>query len=562
MAMTIYRRATAHTRISRFTGVSLALASAFALGGCAVGPDYAKPDTTLAPFHNQLQAGQGGAGAEAAAGQTAEARQAGQAAQRAGHAAPPPLDRWWEGFDDPQLVAIIQRALSQNLELAAALARVDQARAAAQAAGAALLPTLDANASATALRQSLQSPLGTLARSSPGYDRNQREYTIGAAATWEIDLAGGLRRGAAAARAEAQAAEAERIGTRVSVAADAADAYVQIRGYQSRIAVALDQIDTDSRLLDLVKLRRRFGAADDREVAQAEALLSQARSTVPLLRTALEAQFNRLDVLLGVQPGTYAKILDGNGDIPPLPAMADTGAPVDVLRRRPDVIAAERVLAASNERIGAAIADYYPKLSLSGVLGFDSITTNGLFRNRSFQPLGTAGLRWRIFDFGKVDAEVKQARGGYAEALALYRQTVLRAAEDVENAVTVLNQSQVRRQELAAEVDALTRARDLSERAYKAGAITLTDVLDADRQLLVARDNLDSVRADSARAAVGVYRALGGGWDVPSADTAARQAGTAVASRSADASNAADAPNASNASNASNAALASNPFQE
>ncbi|ARP81885.1 RND transporter [Bordetella genomosp. 8] len=478
-------------RGTRHAGLAAtALAAALALAGCAVGPDYARPDTALAPFHTQLQV-----------------------AQRDQHASPPPLDRWWEGFDDPQLVGIVQRALAQNLELAAALARVDQARASAQAAGAALLPTLDANASATALRQSLQSPLGTLARGLPGYDRNQREYTAGAAATWEIDLAGGLRRNAAAARAEAQAAEAGQIGTRVTVAADAADAYVQIRGYQSRIAVALDQIDTDSRLLDLVKLRRQLGAADDREVAQAEALLRQARSTVPLLRIGLEAQSNRLDVLLGVQPGTYARILEQKSDIPAVPAMADAGSPVDVLRRRPDVIAAERLLAASNERIGVAISDYYPKVSLSGVLGFDSITTNGMFRNRSFQPLGTAGLRWRIFDFGKVDAEVRQAKGGYAEALAVYRQTVLRAAEDVENAATLLNQSQVRRQELAAEVDALTRARELSEKAYKAGAITLTDVLDADRQLLVARDNLDGVRAESARAAVGVFRALGGGWD-------------------------------------------------
>ncbi|WP_427185383.1 efflux transporter outer membrane subunit [Bordetella bronchialis] len=475
--------------VRKLAGLSLAVA----LAGCAVGPDYSRPDTPLAPFHTALQA------------------PAGTPASRAA----PALDRWWEGFDDPLLVSVVQRALEQNLDLAAALARVDQARAAAQAAGAALLPTVDANASATALRQSLQSPLGTLARGLPGYDRNQREYTLGAAATWEIDLAGGLRRNAAAALAEAQAAEAARIGTRVTVAADAADAYVQVRGFQSRLAVALDQIDTDSRLLDLVRLRRQLGAADDREVAQAEALLSQARSTVPLLRIALEAQLNRLDVLLGVQPGTYARILDGKGDIPSLPAMTDTGSPVDVLRRRPDVIAAERILAASNERIGAAISDYYPKLTLSGVLGFDSITTNGLFRNRSFQPLGTAGLRWRLFDFGKVDAEVRQARGGYAEALAQYRQTVLKAAEDVENAVTLLNQSRLRRQELAAEVDALTRARDLSEKAYKAGAITLTDVLDADRQLLVARDNLDGVRADSARAAVGVFRALGGGWDSP-----------------------------------------------
>jgi NodT family efflux transporter outer membrane factor (OMF) lipoprotein len=489
-------------RSGRLKAATLVLAAL--LAGCAVGPDYSKPQADLAPFHNQVQMD--------AQSQAASARQKA-----------PQLDRWWEGFDDPQLTDIVQAALNQNLQLAAALARVDQARAAAQAAGAELLPTVDANASATTLHQSLQSPLGTLARGAPGYSRKQHEYVVGGAATWEIDLAGGLRRNAAAARAQAEAAEAEHIGTRVIVAAEAADAYVQIRGYQSRIVVALDQIDTDGRLLDLVRLRLKLGAADDREVAQAEALLSQARSTVPLLRIALEAQSNRLDVLLGVQPGTYAKILDQKGAIPPLPRMTEVDAPVDVLRRRPDVIAAERTLMASNERIGAAISDYYPKLSLSGVLGFDSITTNNLFSSRSFQPLGTAGLRWRVFDFGKVDAEVKEAKGGYAEALAQYRQSILKAAEDVENAVTVLNQSQVRRNELDAEVDALTRARNLSETSYKAGAITLTDVLDADRQLLVARDNLDSVRADTARAAVGVFRALGGGWDVPQQGTLTQQ---------------------------------------
>lgn len=186
-----------------------------------------------------------------------------------------------------------------------------------------------------------------------------------------------------------------------------------------------------------------------------------------------------------------------------------------MLRRRPDIIAAERRLAASNERIGATISDYYPKVSLSGALGFDSISASKLFTASAFQPVGTGALRWRLFDFGKVDAEVRQARGANAEALALYRQAVLKAAEDVENAFTALSQTEARRQELQDEVASLTRARDLSERAYKAGAITLTDVLDADRQLLVARDELDSTRADSARAAVGTFRALGGGWESP-----------------------------------------------
>src|SRR5262249_47279041 len=160
-------------------------------------------------------------------------------------------------------------------------------------------------------------------------------------------------------------------------------------------------------------------------------------------------------------------------------------------RRRPDVIAAERRLASSNEGIGAAIADYYPKISLSGALGFDSMNTNHFLTSGAFQAVGSGALRWRLFDFGKVDAEVAQARAANAEALAEYRQTILKAAEDVENALITLSQTEAHVVELRAEVEALVRARDLSVNAYQAGSITLTDVLDADRQLLTARDELD-----------------------------------------------------------------------
>ena len=249
-----------------------------------------------------------------------------------------------------------------------------------------------------------------------------------------------------------------------------------------------------------------------REVAQAEALLSEARASLQPLGIDLEAQTNRLDVLLGVQPGTSAPELQRPGDIPPAPSVPADDKPVDVLRRRPDVIAAERQLAASNARIGQALAEYYPKISLAGVLGYESSRTGDLFKAATFQPEGVAGLRWRVFDFGKVSAEVAQAKGANAEALARYRQAVLRAAEDVEDAFTSLVQLEAHQQELLSEVAALRRARDASQEAYQGGVIALSDVLDADRQLLTAQDQLAQTRADSARAAVGTFRALGGGW--------------------------------------------------
>lgn len=458
-----------------------------ALTACAVGPNYHPTTPTLASFHN------------APVGSTTAGK-------------PTRLDEWWLAFNDPNLTRIVQRALDQNLDLAASLARVTQARAAASAAGANLLPAADLNAQAAALRQSLDSPIGGIAKNFPGYSRDQRLYDVGAQASWEIDLFGGLRRTAQAARAEAQAAEAERLGTRISVSADSADAYLQVRGDQARLIVAEKQIDVDSRLLDLVRQRRARGVASDREVAQADALLQQARTTIPLLRIDLEAELNRLDVLMGAQPGTYAKELATAADVPAIPVISSGDRPLDVLRRRPDVIAAERQVAAANARIGVAISDYYPKISLSGVLGFESLTGSDLFSSRAFQPVGAGALRWRLFDFGKVSAEVVAARGADAEALARYRQSVLRAAEDVEDAFVTLVQTELRTRELEDEVASLTRARDLSQQSYVAGVIPLTDVLDSDRQLLAARDDLAHTQADAARAAVRTFRALGGGW--------------------------------------------------
>jgi NodT family efflux transporter outer membrane factor (OMF) lipoprotein len=468
---------------------AMAMGLALSITGCAVGPDYRKPSTTLQPFHSSA--------ALKARGTSASA---------------PPLAQWWLGFDDPELTRIAQRALSQNLDLAAAKARVEQARAAARGAGAQLLPTADLTAQAARIHQSLESPIGAVARHLPGFRRDQSEYDVGAAASWEIDLFGGLRRGAEAATAEAQAAEAEQLGTRITVVADAADAYFQVCGDQARIAAAEDQVRTDEHLVELVEHLFRAGLASDREVDQAKALLSQARASLQPLAIDLEAQLNRLDVLMGAQPGTYAAELKSRQEIPLPPAIPSDVTPADVLRRRPDVIAAERRLAASNARIGEAIAEYYPKISISGLLGFESLSAGHLFRAATFQPEALAGLRWRLFDFGKVDAEVAQAKGANAEALAEYRQSILHAVEDVENAFTSLVQLEAHARQLQHEVAALKRARDSSQRAYASGVIPLTDVLDADRQLLAAHDQLALTRANTDEAAVQSFRAIGGGW--------------------------------------------------
>ncbi|MDB5806607.1 MAG: h16 [Betaproteobacteria bacterium] len=479
-------------------GARLAAARSLAcLAACAmVGPDYQKPDSALKlPFqHPQAVAAHNGA------------MQA------------PALDQWWLGFNDPALTRIVERALGENLDIAGAIARVEQARAVAGHAGAELLPEAGLDASAAREHQSLQSPLGKIARNLPGYERNQTLYNVGVGASWELDLAGGLKRGAQAARAELEAAQAENAGVRITVAAEAADSYFRARGAQARIALAEEQVRTSEALMEMIQLRLQAGLSNVREKSQAQAVLAQARATIPSLRAELERQFNRLDVLMGAQPGTYAAELKtavaarAPVQVPAIGLYQSQQAPSEVLRRRPDVIAAERKLAASNARIGQAIAEYYPKVSLSAILGFESLGAAGLFSGDSFQPLGLVGLKWRLFDFGRIDAEVAQAKGANSQSLAAYRQSMLRAAEDVENAVVTLTELEAQSRELREEVGAHVNARQAAQDAYKGGAVSLVEVLDEDRQLLTARDLLARASADSARAAVATFRSLGGGW--------------------------------------------------
>jgi NodT family efflux transporter outer membrane factor (OMF) lipoprotein len=470
----------------------VALLSALALLGCVVGPQYRGPPASqLSKFHN--------------APPLKESRI---------DTVPAPLETWWAAFEDPALTRLVERALRQNLDLAAAIARVDQARAVARDAGARLLPSGAVETSVNPLHQSSTGPIGAIAHDLPGYERNQTLYDAELGARWEVDVFGGARRGAEAARDEVQVAESEQLGVRICVVAEAADAYLQVRGDQARLAIARAQVDNDMHLLELIRLRFKDGASSEKEVAQAEALLAQARATIPPLRTALEAQLNRLDVLMGASPGSYAAELAQPAPIPAAPALPADQNAADLLRRRPDIIAAERRLAASNARIGVEVAEYYPKVSLAGLLGFQSLSAGKFLSAESFQPQATAGLRWRLFDFGRVDAEVAQAKSVNAQALIAYRQAVLRATEDVENSFMSLAQLELQIHDLADEVGALARARDASERSYLAGASSLTDVLDADRQSLVAEDELARARADIARSAVVSFRALGGGWSM------------------------------------------------
>jgi len=456
--------------------------------GCAVGPDYRRPDAPL-PDHylGQAPGPHGPATVQAA---------------------------WWSGFGDPQLTHYVALALDQNLDLAQAAGRVAQARAGLGAADAALLPSAAVTGSATRAYQSAETQVGRLAAAGPGADRWGNAYEANVSASWEIDVFGGLRRGREAARADYQASAADAVAVRLAVAAQTADVYIGIRGLQARLAIAEQQVRTRQELLAKVRLLYGKGVASDAQVRQTEGELAQAEAAVPALQAGLDAALNALDVLLGTPPGTHRDELRAPAAIPVVPALGATGTPADLLRRRPDLIAAERRVAAAHARIGAATAEYYPHVSLGALLGSATTLSAGhLLSAGANQDAAVLGLRWRLFDFGRIDAQIAQARGREAESLAAYRLAALHATEDVENAFSALAHRSQQAAVLVRGEDALTRSRASSFAAYQRGAASLIDVLHADETLLRTADARAQAQADAARAAVAAYKALGGGWD-------------------------------------------------
>ena len=480
----------------------LLLASSL-LTGCAVGPAYQRPLVAAPPAFM-------GAAAVTARPAPATADDA----------------AWWSGFGDPILTRLVANALARNLDIAQAMARVTQARAGLHEANAALLPSGSITGSAAAVKLSRDTLQGR-ELAAFGTSRNTENYEADLGASWEIDLFGGLRRDREAALDQYQASRAGIAAARLTVAAAVADSYIALRGLQERIAVANEQVVTQQRLVDTIGLQYRKGLAAELQLRQAEGVLAQVQGTVPALQLGLDAALNALDVLMGEQPGTNRALLSAPGMIPAAPAITAIGSPADLLQRRPDLIVAERKLAASNARIGSAISEYYPKFSLSGLIGSAATGPASLFTGGATQAQGVFGLRWRLFDFGRVDAEIKNARGQNAEALAAYRLAVLRASEDVEDAFSALVNREQQQQTLAGGEKSLARAQQSSLAAYKGGVVSLIEVLDADTRLLATRDALAQARTETARAAVASFRALGGGWN--SAAATAADAATAPA---------------------------------
>ncbi len=471
------------------------LLPALFLAGCAVGPDYQAPQLPApASFHNQPAL-----------------------AQRTTTLPVADMSAWWAGFGDRELETLVNRALAQNLDLKQAVARVDQASALTLGARSALLPSGELNAQASRTRQSLQDPTGRLASASPGFDRTSSLYQVGAGVSWEADIFGGLRRGLEAADASQQAAVAQQAAVRLIVTSSTASGYIQLRALQARLDVVQNREKTQADLVKLLQLQYANGVVARLQLKQAEGVLSTVSAQLPPLRSAIESTMNSLEVLNGVMPGTLHEELATRAPIPSAPGIDTAGGRTDMLRRRPDVIAAERTLAASNARIGEAISEYYPKFSLGALLGSATNVSGNLLTGDSNLAQGVLGLRWRLFDFGRVKAEVEFAKGRDAQALAAYQQALLQATADVENAVTQLVQSEQQNAVLEDGVRSLTEARQAAFAAFQQGSVSFIEVLDADDRLQQAQEQKLLAQSAASVAAVECFKSLGGGWNAPQA---------------------------------------------
>ena len=344
---------------------------------------------------------------------------------------------------------------------------------------------------------------------------------MSSAASWEIDLFGRLSAATRAARAEVVAAQAGVAGARLTVAAEVANTYIAVRALQARLAVAEGRLRALTETDRLVQLRAARGVASATETDLSGAQRAGADAAVPALQAALEVELNRLDVLLGRAPGPARAEL-GTGEIPRSRAPEVADGPASLLARRPDVVAAQRLVAASDARVAEAIAARYPRVTISGFVGFLANRLSNLLTGGALQTGVSAGVTAPLFAGGRLRAQEDAAKGRLREAVASYRQTALGAAAEAEDALLALTKRAAQADALGTAAGKLAAAQARTEGAYKAGAISLIDALAVERQRLDTQDQALVARAEAAQAAVATFRALGGGWQADTTKLAAR----------------------------------------
>ena len=510
--------------------------------GCTVGPDYRPPRMNAGRSFSEL---------------TPSTRPS-QPTDR-----PVEITQWWATFHDPELNSLITRAARTNPSLRQAALRIVQARENRIIAGAGEWPTVNVSGGYQYARGSsnvtfptnafggvpsgamggkqepsrVDQPAGPINAGSaasaggttssgvplsplgggglPGV--NTQLWQAGFDASWEVDIFGGVRRSVEAANADYQAAVEDRRDLLVTLYSEVALNYIELRGYQREIVIAQENLRTQQQSLELTRTRFQGGVTTQLDVARAQAQVASTEASIPSLDSAVHQTIHRLSILLGDHPGALVQELTEAGQIPGTPPEIPVGMPADLLRRRPDIRRAERELAAATARVGVATAQLYPRFTLLGTFGFDATKITHVADYASHYYSIGPGISWPIFTAGRLRAAIRVQSAQQEQALSAYEQTVLDALRDVEDALVAFSREQMRRQALAEAVAANRTAVDLAQQQYTQGIVDFLTVLEAQRSLLAAEDQLAQSDTRISGAVVAIYKALGGGWQVEQA---------------------------------------------
>ncbi|WP_321782736.1 efflux transporter outer membrane subunit [Paraburkholderia sp. J94] len=467
------------------------IAGACLLAACTVGPDYR--------------------GAPAVAPEAASAATFVRTPAQGVTMARAPSD-WWVALDDPQLNALIAAALEHNPDVRVAQARLRESRAQLQQQRAAEMPKVSAVAAAPRMREPDLSSFSQSSGSSGAGRGPLQFYTVGFDASWEIDLFGGTRRAVEAASDEADAVSADLADTQVSLAAEVAQAYIDLRDEQQRLAIAQRTAEIQQQSLTLTTQRRTGGTAADVDVERLTTQVENTRSRLAPLASQVEMSLDQLAVLTGKAPGALDAELATPRPFPTLPATVTVSDPATVLAQRPDIRAAERRLASSNAQIGQHVADYFPKLTLFGDLGFTAADPGHLARKSNFSWVGVPYLQWNLLDFGRTAGAVRGAEASRDEAQARYEKAVLAALQDANGALSRYGYQRdhvVTLQKVQASAE---RSATLMRQRYRAGASSLVDLLDTQRAEFTAQQDVVSAQAQLLKDFVSLQKSLGLGW--------------------------------------------------
>jgi NodT family efflux transporter outer membrane factor (OMF) lipoprotein len=513
---------------SKFSIRTLLLALLLSLGavlsGCTVGPNFEHPQTATPEVFERTESAQ-------ASSKAVEAQFGPQ---------------WWTLFNDPVLNSLESQLSDANLDVAAASARLRQSRAEQRVAGAAEYPTVNGAASYDRERGSPNgilsllgvTPTGTQSQSasgntplgvaplpgskgSPAYDL----YQFGFDASWELDIWGRVRRGVEAATALSAASYEDRNGILLSARAELARDYIQLRETQALLQIAHQNLEIARDTTKLTETRVREGVTTDLDVANASAQEASIESLIPTLESRSETTINAIGVLLGEEPGALKQTLDEPRDVPGLPAQVPIGFPSELVQRRPDIRKADAELHAATAAIGMAKADFYPRISLNGSAGFQSLQLSSLASWASGQFVVGPSITMPIFEGGRLKGTLQLREAQQQEAAIVYKHTVLQAWREVDDALIVYDAEQRRRDQLTAVVSLNQRALSIAQQRYKAGAVDYIEVLNVQKQLLEGQSNLEQSQADAAANLITLCKVLGGGWESTYAKQDAPQAG-------------------------------------